>query len=249
MAKTTLTHKLRNPKDYNSWMDIWVATVNDDNDYVITPSNRWQFSVKNFTDLYIPSYELKSDFEKNTTEDFKSITIKLQDGNAQSNEENTQSNKGIKILAGNNVTLTGSDNNYSINSTWQQNSRAMDGYIPAPIKTVPAKNSPSSENDTPSQEQEYPKVVWGWPGTGDPGWMSLSALNENNKWSVSTETIGADNKLLTLPSTAVVDVHVVENEDHQVTSVTTTIQNLEATNGILTLSTTGQIVTNISDLG
>lgn len=245
MAKTTLTHKLRNPKDYNSWMDIWVATVNDDNDYVITPSNRWQFSVKNFTDLYIPSYELKSDFEENTTtNDFKSITIKL-----QKDKENTQSNEGIKISAGNNVTLTGSSNSYSINSTWQQNSSSKDGYIPAPINTVPSKEDPSPSEDGSSPKKIYPKVVWGWPGTGDPGWMPLSDLNENNEWQVSKESILYNEQILALPPTAVVGVRVAVNDDNQVTGVTTTVQNLEVIDGMLTLSVTGDIVTNISGLG
>ena len=53
MAKkeATLTHKVRNPQDLNSWLDIWTATVSADfgennartnETIVIEPSNNWQ---------------------------------------------------------------------------------------------------------------------------------------------------------------------------------------------------------------
>ena len=55
MAKkeATLTHKVRNPQDLSSWLDIWTATVSADfgennartnETIVITPSNNWQIT-------------------------------------------------------------------------------------------------------------------------------------------------------------------------------------------------------------
>ena len=38
MADTTLTNKVRNPRDLNQWMNIWTATVKDDMSYIISPS-------------------------------------------------------------------------------------------------------------------------------------------------------------------------------------------------------------------
>ena len=53
MAETQLTHKLRNPKSYNEWMDIWTATVTEETDennkpiypYTIEPSEHWTVPV------------------------------------------------------------------------------------------------------------------------------------------------------------------------------------------------------------
>lgn len=48
MTDVKLTHKLRNPKSYNKWMDIWTATVHDPESqgaspkYEITPSENWK---------------------------------------------------------------------------------------------------------------------------------------------------------------------------------------------------------------
>lgn len=50
MADVKLTHKLRNPKSYNKWMDIWTATVHDPESqgaspkYEIKPSDNWKIS-------------------------------------------------------------------------------------------------------------------------------------------------------------------------------------------------------------
>lgn len=45
MADVQLTHKLRNPKSYNDWMNIWTATVHQNpNEYEITPSKNWKIS-------------------------------------------------------------------------------------------------------------------------------------------------------------------------------------------------------------
>ena len=36
---TQLTHKVRNPRSYNEWMEIWTATVEEEtNNITITPS-------------------------------------------------------------------------------------------------------------------------------------------------------------------------------------------------------------------
>lgn len=47
MADTTLTNKVRNPRDLNQWMDIWTATVKDDKSYIISPSGNWNISADN----------------------------------------------------------------------------------------------------------------------------------------------------------------------------------------------------------
>lgn len=45
MAETQLTHKLRNPKSYNSWINIWTSHVEDGNTYNIYPSSNWKIPV------------------------------------------------------------------------------------------------------------------------------------------------------------------------------------------------------------
>jgi len=47
MADTTLTNKVRNPRDLNQWMNIWTATVKDDMSYIISPSENWNISADN----------------------------------------------------------------------------------------------------------------------------------------------------------------------------------------------------------
>ena len=47
MAETTLTNKVRNPRNLSQWMDIWTATVNENNSYVISPSGNWNISADN----------------------------------------------------------------------------------------------------------------------------------------------------------------------------------------------------------
>lgn len=38
---TTLTHKVRNPKNLETWLNIWTANITDDQNYTITPSEKW----------------------------------------------------------------------------------------------------------------------------------------------------------------------------------------------------------------
>lgn len=45
MAETQLTHKLRNPKSYNDWMNIWTSHINDDKTYKIYPSSNWEIPI------------------------------------------------------------------------------------------------------------------------------------------------------------------------------------------------------------
>lgn len=53
MAETQLTHKLRNPKSYNEWMNIWTSHIQKDNDdnvtYEIYPSSNWKIPISQLT--------------------------------------------------------------------------------------------------------------------------------------------------------------------------------------------------------
>ncbi len=73
MGNTTLTHKLRNPKDLSKWLDIWTADVTDADNYTIAPSEHWEIPANQITD-YIYTPEATQDnpnpdpiTEKNTT--------------------------------------------------------------------------------------------------------------------------------------------------------------------------------------
>lgn len=50
MGNTTLTHKLRNPKDLSKWLDIWTADVANANNYTITPSEHWEIPANQIID-------------------------------------------------------------------------------------------------------------------------------------------------------------------------------------------------------
>ena len=41
MATTTLTHKIRNPKQLSNWLELWTANIEDVDNYIITPSDNW----------------------------------------------------------------------------------------------------------------------------------------------------------------------------------------------------------------
>ena len=52
MAETRLTHKLRNPKSYNNWINIWTSHFTDDNNvnvYNIYPSSNWKIPISQLT--------------------------------------------------------------------------------------------------------------------------------------------------------------------------------------------------------
>lgn len=49
MATTKLTHKLRNPKSYNKWMNIWTSHVEGASDYSIYPSSNWKIPINQLT--------------------------------------------------------------------------------------------------------------------------------------------------------------------------------------------------------
>lgn len=52
MAETKLTHKLRNPKSYNNWINIWTSHFTNDNDvdiYNIYPSSNWKIPISQLT--------------------------------------------------------------------------------------------------------------------------------------------------------------------------------------------------------
>ena len=52
MAETRLTHKLRNPKSYNDWINIWTSHFTDNNDvnvYNIYPSSNWKIPISQLT--------------------------------------------------------------------------------------------------------------------------------------------------------------------------------------------------------
>lgn len=51
MAETTLTNKVRNPRNLSQWMDIWTATVDENNSYVINPSRNWNISADNLSQI------------------------------------------------------------------------------------------------------------------------------------------------------------------------------------------------------
>lgn len=42
---TTLTHKIRNPKQLQNWLELWTANVDDENNYTIIPSENWNFPI------------------------------------------------------------------------------------------------------------------------------------------------------------------------------------------------------------
>lgn len=179
MSQAKLTHKVRNPKagQENSWINIWTATVDNNNNYTITPSDNWRFSVNKLTDLVVPFYNLNSESEKigsdTETNNLKSISIKLQeDDNSDRNYEISAGE--IKISAGDNVTLTAGDanNEYSINSTWQQNTATQNGYV-----------SEIRNSDTTTS-----KLVWGWrPKDIAPAWWPIEELDNSSAegWEVS----------------------------------------------------------------
>ncbi len=48
---TTLTHKVRNPRKLENWLDIWTASVTGDDTYTITPSQNWSIPVTNIRDI------------------------------------------------------------------------------------------------------------------------------------------------------------------------------------------------------
>jgi len=41
MSNTQLTRKIRNPKNLATWLDVWTADIINENNYTITPSNKW----------------------------------------------------------------------------------------------------------------------------------------------------------------------------------------------------------------
>ena len=175
MSQTKLTHKVRNPKagQENSWIDIWTATVDNNNNYTITPSDNWRFSTDKLTDLVVPFYNLDSDSEiienNSETNNLKSISIKLQEDNNLKQKGYEKIAGEIKISAGSNVTLTGSDNNYSINSTWQQNTITQNGYV-----------------SSIEEERQSQKLVWGYDGN-TIGWISLAKLDTTSSgWETIT---------------------------------------------------------------
>lgn len=52
MAETQLTHKLRNPKSYNEWMNIWTSHIDKEDGnifYKIYPSSDWKIPVSLLT--------------------------------------------------------------------------------------------------------------------------------------------------------------------------------------------------------
>lgn len=49
MAETQLTHKLRNPKSYNDWLNIWTSHVTDESTYNIYPSSNWKIPINQLT--------------------------------------------------------------------------------------------------------------------------------------------------------------------------------------------------------
>ncbi len=52
MAETQLTHKLRNPKSYNEWMNIWTSHIDKEDGnifYKIYPSSDWKIPVNLLT--------------------------------------------------------------------------------------------------------------------------------------------------------------------------------------------------------
>lgn len=52
MAETQLTHKLRNPKSYNEWMNIWTSHIDKEDEnifYKIYPSSDWKIPVNLLT--------------------------------------------------------------------------------------------------------------------------------------------------------------------------------------------------------
>lgn len=81
MAETTLTHKLRNPKSYNNWMDIWTATVQDGNTYEITPSPNWKISVNNLDNIPVNKIESFTDTTRNPQLTTHNVTITDPGGN------------------------------------------------------------------------------------------------------------------------------------------------------------------------
>lgn len=75
MAETTLTHKLRNPKSYNDWMDIWTATVQDGNTYTITPSSKWKISADNLNNIPVNKIESSIDTSQGSESTIHNVTI------------------------------------------------------------------------------------------------------------------------------------------------------------------------------
>ena len=80
MGNTTLTHKLRNPKDLSKWLDIWTADVTDANNYTIAPSEHWEIPANQITDyIYTPEATQDNPNPDSITE--KNTTIENPEGN------------------------------------------------------------------------------------------------------------------------------------------------------------------------
>lgn len=80
MAETQLTHKLRNPKSYNEWMNIWTSHTDTDESgnvfYKIYPSSDWKIPVNLLTPNIVTENESNQNIEdKETAETTTSLPI------------------------------------------------------------------------------------------------------------------------------------------------------------------------------
>ena len=92
MADVNLNHKLRNPKSYNEWMDIWTATVHDPESqgaspkYEIKPSDNWKIS-PDILDK-IPVNKIENFVDKNVNPQTTTHNVTITDPNGNDPEGN-----------------------------------------------------------------------------------------------------------------------------------------------------------------
>lgn len=63
MSNTTLTHKIRNPKQLSNWLELWTADIVDADNYTIIPSDSWDFPI-NISSLSTTSADIASYSDK-----------------------------------------------------------------------------------------------------------------------------------------------------------------------------------------
>lgn len=127
MADTTLTHKLRNPKSYNQWMDIWTATVHDPESqgaspkYEITPSENWKISPNVLDEIPVNKIESVT-----STETIGGETKNYTTTNVTIKSEPVNDTLGLN---GNSIAITNTDGSIKegaqINSS--NNTKVLDG--------------------------------------------------------------------------------------------------------------------------
>lgn len=116
---TKLTHKVRNPKKLDTWLDIWTAdniTVNDNTiNYTITPSNKWKIPIAQLSEAnngLIPiDYINNGENIVTTTNDPENTTSGLAYFNSYNEVKAIDADRGLSLETKNNKTTIGHKSN------------------------------------------------------------------------------------------------------------------------------------------